>query len=128
VLQIDIEKDPFLIRARQRGRLVSKIFSNITFGAEQCFGLTRLVLEAGGQVVNVQQDSGLVLQKHGNHVNQDSHLITDKTYACVNARNGNQGAGRATATVDDVDLSTANVELGTSVGAGGVQRNLPVNV
>jgi hypothetical protein len=69
VLQIDIAEDAFLIRARQRDQLVSKIFSNITFGAEQCFGLTRLVLEAGGQVVNVQQDSGLVLQKHGNHVN-----------------------------------------------------------
>lgn len=38
------------------------------------------------------------------------------TYTGVDAWNGNEGAGISTAAVDDIDLSTANVELGAAVG------------
>ena len=38
------------------------------------------------------------------------------TYPGVDTWDGNEWAGVSTAPVDDVDLSTANVELSTAVG------------
>ena len=46
------------------------------------------------------------------------------TYASVDTGDRDEGAGVAVATVRDVELRTADVELGAAVGAGDVESDL----
>ena len=50
--------------------------------------------------------------------------MNETTHASVDTRNRHERARRATATVRDVDLRAADVELGTTVRARDVQRDL----
>ena len=51
-------------------------------------------------------------------------MSSEETYvASVSARESNSRARGAASTVDDVDLTARDVELGTAVGGGNVKSN-----
>lgn len=85
--------------------------------------LTGLVAgEVGGEVVDVDQDTGLVLSALRKY-----HTSEEKqagSYAGVDSRNGDERAGGSVSAVLDVQLSTADVELSTAVGRGDVESDL----
>jgi hypothetical protein len=85
----------------------------------------RYVGEVAGQVVDVLNEEYLETELYndiycggGTH-DQDAGLV-----ASVYTGDRHSGAGRSTSTVHYVDLGTANVELGTTIGARGWKPKL----
>ena len=76
------------------------------------------------QIVDVDQDAGLVLRVHHRQSSYPHFTKNKETHAGVDTRDRHERARRAAAAVDDVDLRAADVELGAAVRARDVQRDL----
>lgn len=77
--------------------------------------------EVTREVVDVDKDTGLILASFSS---VPIGMTISTTYTSVHSRNRDEGSRGTVATVDDVDLGTADVELCTAVGARNVERNL----
>lgn len=53
------------------------------------------------------------------NIDKNTRLVTS-----VDSRNGDEGSGRTTASVSDLNLSTRDVELSTTEGARDMHRNV----
>ncbi len=78
----------------------------------------------GWETVDVQHDAGLVLRGKDGIKLCPILVGRTNTHSSVHARDGNQRAWSTTATADDIDLSTTNIELGTPECRRGVKGDL----